>query len=183
MRALAGKLYRDRRGTASLEAAVMLPLMALCWVGLFYFAQGFEATLDAAVAARRTAWTLSNAACEGEAVQYDCGTETGSAANGGGGWLDAMGDLPFVGWLFGSVFGASTTAVARREFEVPAAIPGGTQSATYRYTIMCNEKPMTVTDLLEATICQQFRSFGLSLDFAVDCPSPRHHDVPEACAP
>lgn len=171
-------LFRDQRGTATLEAAVLLPIMAICWLGLFYKLQVLDTTLQAANEARRSAWTASNAGCRGDDVDYDCHSETGSEE--GGGWLDQMGDLPFVGWLFGSVFGYSTTARVSHDVTVPPMFGGGTQRAGYGYYIMCNERPMTIDDLLKATICEQFSALGLDIGFAVDCPPPRH-DAPASC--
>jgi len=179
-RARGSGLFRDQRGTASIEAAVMLPLMAICWIGLFFRFDSLDTTLDAANEARRAAWITSNAGCDGETVQYDCNDETGAEGNGAGGWLDSIQKVPVVGWLFGSVFGYSTTAHVSHDVQIPSMFGGGTTPAGYSYYIMCNEKPMTVGDMLKATICEQLDDVPV-IRKAVSCPSTRHDDVPKAC--
>ncbi len=172
------RLRLDERGTASLEAAMILPFMALCWLGLFYRLGTLDATLEAGVEARRAAWVTSNNACRGDDTNYEC---AGSASDDidTGSFLDGLSDIPIVGFLFGSLLGSSTTAHASREVNRPAAFGGGVFEASYSYYIMCNEEPMTVEDLLRSTICEQL---GDALDFAMDCPDPRHEDVPQDCS-
>ena len=173
-------LFRDQRGTASLEVAMMLPLMGICWIGLFFWLQQLDTTLQSANEARQKAWASSNAGCVHETIDYDCNTET-SGDGAGTGFLDGLKDVPIVGWLFGSVFGYSTTVRVSQDVPVPDLFGGGTGSAAYSYYVMCNERPMTVTDLLKSTICEQFSGMGLDIGFAVDCPPARHADAPAQC--
>jgi len=177
-------LLRDQRGTASIEAAMMLPLMALCWVGLFFRLATIDATLVAATEARRAAWVSSNNACRGEDTEYECDEEEtaggggGNEGGGGGGWLDALTDVPIIGGLFGSLLGYSMTAHAGQEVERPPLLGGGTVNAGYHYYIMCNEEPMSVDEMLIATLCGQL---GSAIDWLVTCPPPRHTEVPAGC--
>jgi len=176
MRALIhNAFFRDQRGTASIEAAMMLPLMGLCWVALFFRLATIDGTLQSAVEARRTAWVSSNNGCRGENQEPACDAESGGGGDsGGGGWLDSLQDVPIIGGLFGSLLGYSMTAHASRDVTKPVVLGGGTVAASYGYYIMCNEEPMDLDDLLIATICEQL---GSGIDWLVTCPPPRHTDV------
>jgi len=163
-------LLRDQRGTASIEAAVMLPIMAICWAGLFLQAAKLDGALDAAAEARNTAWTHSNAGCVGDSLDYVCDEESG----GGAGWMSELASVPIVGGLFGSFAGYGTDVAISRTYGAPPLLGGGQRRFTYHYYIMCNERPMDVTDILKNAICEATHTFGLSLSFAVSCPPARH---------
>lgn len=162
------RFLHDRRGTASLEAAVMLPLMALCWAGLFLRFQGIESALDAAVESRRDAWVFSAAGCE-----FDGDVPKGIAVNcleNGGGWMTAVSKIPLIGWLISTVVGYDLTKTATRDHVAPKLLGGGTSTIAYPYFLSCNEKERDAGYVLRAVICEQVSNMGLSLDFAVDCP-------------
>ncbi|MBN1653753.1 MAG: hypothetical protein JXA30_08255 [Deltaproteobacteria bacterium] len=171
-----------QRGTASIEAVIMLPVMAVCWAGIFFFLQGFDQQLDAAVEARREAWALSNAACRSAQRQYDCGGVLGSdAASESSGWLDGLSEIPIVGWLFGSVFGYSTKVTVLREWRSAPMFGRDEKRSSYDYQIMCNEEEMTVGDLIKAVVCEQLEAVEAGLKWlGIDCPDPRHS---EQCIP
>jgi hypothetical protein len=177
-------LFRDQRGTASVEAAMMLPVMGLCWIGLFFRLATIDGTLVAATEARRAAWVSSNNACRGEDTEYECDENEsaagggGNESGGGGGWLDALTDVPIIGGLFGSLLGYSMTAHAGRTVARPNVFGGGTVNAGYHYYIMCNEEPMTVDEMLIATLCGQL---GDAISWLITCPPPRHTEVPAGC--
>jgi hypothetical protein len=170
------QLLADQRGTASVEAAMVLPLMALCWAGLFFRLSTLDATLQSGVEARRAAWISSNNACVGDDSEPVC---TSSSAVDTGSFLDGLADVPSVGFLFGSLLGSSTVARVVREVNRPVVFGGGTTQVGYGYYIMCNEEPMDLNDLLRATICEQL---GDSLGFVMSCPGDRHTDVPPDCS-
>ena len=169
------RLVRDRRGTASVEAAVMLPLMALCWAALFFRFQDIEQELDIAVEARRDAWLFSARGCEVDhgdppappGIGMECNTK-----GDGQTWMNTLEHIPFVGFLVTSFTGFELTKVARGEHKIPNMLGGGTSHLAYPYALMCNEKKREDDYLLTSCICQTVGSLGLSLDFAVNCPDP-----------
>jgi Flp pilus assembly pilin Flp len=182
------RFWRDQRGTASIEAAMMLPLMGLCWVALFYRLATLDAILVSGVEARRMAWVTSNNACADGGRTYECeggssASTTGGGSSGGGDWLDQLTDAPIVGFLFGTLLGSSTTARVSREVDRPVVLGGGTIRAGYGYYIMCNEESMTVQDLLEATICEQVAGVSPFIANLIDCPEERHDAgaIPQGC--
>lgn len=183
------RFWRDQRGTASIEAAMMLPLMGLCWVALFYRLATLDAILLSGVEARRSAWVTSNNACNDGDRNYECddgssGSTAGGTAGGGGDWLDSLTEAPIIGFLFGTLLGSSTTAHVSREVDRPVVLGGGTIRAGYGYYIMCNEASMTLEDMLEATICEQLSEVSGFIADMIDCPDDRHdaEAIPEGCA-
>jgi Flp pilus assembly pilin Flp len=171
------RLVRDRRGTASIEAAILLPLMALCWTALFFRFQGIEQELDAAVEARKDAWVFSAQGCEKGPNDPDI--PAGIAVNcnqDGPDWMSAVSKIPFVGWLISSIAGFELTKVAKREHPVPNLLGGGTSHMAYPYALMCNEKDRDLDYILTSCICQQVSALGLSLNFAVPCPPQPSRD-------
>jgi hypothetical protein len=162
------RLLCDRRGTASIEAAVMLPLMALCWAGLFLRFQGIESALDAAVESRRDAWVFSAQGCE-----VDGDVPPGISVHclpSSAGWMKTVSKIPLVGWLISTVTGYDLSKTATRDHVAPKLLGGGTSTIAYPYFLSCNEKSRDAGYVLRAVICEQVSNMGLSLDFAVDCP-------------
>jgi hypothetical protein len=168
-------LIRDRRGTASIEAAVMLPLMGLCWVALFFRFQGIEKEMEIAVEARRDAWVFSAQGCEveeGSEIPKGIGLECNEQAS----WMSAIENIPFVGFLITTFAGFELSKTARVDHTAPPLLGGGTTTLAYPYSLMCNEKSRTADYLLKSCICEQVSAMGLSLSFAVDCPKKPPRD-------
>jgi hypothetical protein len=163
-------LIRDMRGTASVEAAVMLPLMGLCWVALFFRFQGIEKEMDAAVEARRDAWVFSAQGCEVEDGDPEIPKGIALECNEKASWMSAIEKIPFVGFLITTFAGFELKKTAHRDHTAPPLLGGGTTDLAYPYSLMCNEKSRTATYLLKSCICEQVSAMGLSLSFAVDCP-------------
>ena len=165
------KFLRDRRGTASVEASVMLPVMALCWAGLFLRFRGIESALDAAVEARRDTWQFSAAGCEGdlpEGVTVAC---LGGGTEGAADWMNVISKIPFVGWLIGSVIGFEFEKVATRSHDAPILLGGGSSSLRYPDYLVCNEKKRDDDFVLTSMLCEMVGSMGLSMKFTVPgCP-------------
>jgi hypothetical protein len=150
--------------------------MAACWIGVLYRAQTLDATISAGVEARRNAWVSSNAGCSDEGLSPAC--ESGDSNDGfsSGGWLDGLADAPIVGFLFGSILGYSTTVRASRTVDRPPVLGGGEARLGYSYYVMCNERPMSVDQVLMAAVCEQLP--GIALDLLGDrCPLPRYDSV------
>jgi len=167
-------LFRDERGTASLEAALMLPVMAACWLGVLYRASTLDATIAAGVEARRTAWASSNVGCRGESLS--CAGSEDDDGFSSGGWLDGLSEVPIVGFLFGSILGYATTVHATRTVDRPPIFGGGEQELRYPYYVMCNEQKMDVDDVLFAAVCEQLP--GVARELLGDrCPPPRYGSI------
>jgi hypothetical protein len=151
----------------------MLPVMALCWAGLFLRFRGIESALDAAVEARRDTWMFSAAGCEGKpppGVTVAC---LGGGTDGAQPWMQVLSQIPFVGWLIGSVIGFEFEKIATRSHDAPILLGGGTRSLRYPDYLVCNEKSRDAEWVLKAMLCQMVGSMGLSMKFAVDgCPEP-----------
>ena len=150
----------------------MLPIMVLCWVGLFFRFQGIEKYLDAAVEARRDAWVFSAQGCEvgsGETMPKGIGIDC-DMSKGGAKWMQVLEYIPFINFLVDSIVGFELTKTAKREHTAPALLGGGSTDQKYKYNLACNEKSRDVTYILKSCICEQVSAMGLSLDFAVDCP-------------
>ena len=153
----------------------MLPLMALCWMGLFFRFQGLEKELDAAVEARRDAWVASAKGCEQDEhykFPSGIGIDCGGSNKDGSGWMQIVDKIPIVGFLVDSILGFEVEKVAERKHTAPTLLGGGTSQLAYSYWMMCNEKTRDLEWLLKALICQTTSSMGVSLSFAVDCPDP-----------
>ena len=166
------RLLRDQRGTASVEAAVMLPVMILCWVGLLYRFHSLEKYLDAAVEARRDAWVFSGQGCEGGHEPSGMAVNCDVSNSDGTGWMDVIHRIPFVGFLVSSIWGFKLTKTAEREQPRPGLFGGGVSKPAYSYSLMCNELEREPLYVLQTCICQQVEALGLSLSFAMDCPDP-----------
>jgi hypothetical protein len=167
------RLLRDQRGTASVEAALMLPVMAICWAGLMLRFDDVERHLDAAVEARRDAWVFSAQGCEVEG--NDPPQPAGSIVHclgDGQGWMATLSKIPFVGWLVSSITGFEVETIAKRDYGSPPLLGGGTHQIQYSYHLMCNEKSRDVEYILKACLCEQIHNLGLSLDFGLNCPGP-----------
>jgi hypothetical protein len=162
------KLLRDRRGTATVEAAVMLPVMAITWAGVFFRFQGIESYMDAAVESRRDAWKFADQACEGErppSLAVNCVDEPNSE------WMSTLLAVPVVGYIIGSIWGFEFTATGKRSYNAPPLLGGGKKTVQYPYRLTCNEKDHGEYYILTVTLCEMVGSMGLSMDFAVDCPN------------
>ncbi|MDD9947448.1 MAG: pilus assembly protein [Myxococcales bacterium] len=171
-------LLADDRGTASVEAVVVLPIIAVCWAGIFFFYNGYQAKLSAAANARRTAWVVSIAACEGYDTEANCGAENGDIE---GGWMAELNDVPFIGTFIESVLGSSVVIDRRQTFEVPELVGGGAKEARYTYKIMCNLKETSVETIVTDTLCGMLQHPDVNMplfckdnpnDAEIECPLP-----------
>ena len=175
-RAIHCPLLADDRGTASVEAVVVLPIIAVCWAGIFFFYNGYQAKLSAAANARRAAWVVSIAACEGYDTDPNCGAENGEIK---GGWMSELEKVPFIGTFIESVLGSSVVIDRRQTFEVPELVGGGAKEARYTYKIMCNLKETSVETIVTDTLCGMLHKVDMPLfckdnpnEAEIECPLP-----------
>jgi hypothetical protein len=166
------RILRDRRGTSTAEAAVVLPVMAICWAGLFLRFQGIELALDAAMEARRDAWTFSGQGCEVESGRMPPGIGRDCAKGDHANWMSKLESVPVLGPLVQTILGFEIHKTAHREHDAPPLFGGGKRGIGYTYYLMCNEKPREGLYVLALVICSQFQAIHLPVDIIIDCPQP-----------
>ena len=180
-------IVRDDGGTASLETLVLLPLIALCWAGVFFFFAGYEARITAATMARRDAWVTSDNACKDRSQSPDCSGEDSvpppedddirnvrhepSKSDPGSGWIESATKVPFIGAIIGSVFGSTTVVTQTNTFDRPPLVGGGEVETEYQYRIACNVEPRSEQQIVEDVFCGMLRAIKMEL-FCGKGPEP-----------
>jgi Flp pilus assembly pilin Flp len=169
------RFIRDQRGTASIEAAVMLPILALCWAGLMLRFDQIESYLIAATAARRDAWIFSNAGCEdcpdGQTAKLHVEGAPG-AGQGEFSWADTVRDIPVVGFFVDTIFGFQFDATGEQTFTEPSYFGAKSKTASYSYHLMCNEKSRDGLDVLKQVLVQTVDSLGLGFGLTEGAQAP-----------
>jgi hypothetical protein len=182
-RDIIGCLVRDERGTSTIEATLVLPVVAICWAAVLFQFKSLDSTLTAAEAARRDAWQMSAQNCNGAPANN---SPAPTSSSGGGPtleWLASICEVPVLGEVIGSLLGYSYTSRAESEpYKAPNLMGGGTHRNHYTYYIMCNDEHMTASEILRNTVCKQMDKMQLDFDFALDCPPDRHAEVKDFCA-
>lgn len=155
---LSSKLARDQRGTASLESALMLPVIALCWAGVFLYFNAYASVLGAGSTARNAGLSTSAGSCQqGERTSCPEPPKTG-----GDGWADLPQQHALLDRVLGPVFGPTTEKKAERDYEIPALLGGGVRVAPYDYQITCNEPPPRLNEdqILREVACEYLAQLG-----------------------
>jgi hypothetical protein len=163
-------LLRDQRGTASIEAAVMLPVMAICWAGLMLRFDQIERFLHGATVARRDAWIFSNSGCEGDnpgraEIAPEC---AGDDQSSGLSWAAGLQKIPVVGYLVDSIFGYRFTATGVEPYTEPPLFGGKSKSSRYSYHLTCNEASRDGKQILSQVLVQTVDSLGLGFGISDD---------------
>jgi hypothetical protein len=171
-------LARDCRGTASVEAAVMLPVMAICWAALFLRFDSIDTMLTVAAESRQLAWTYSAEGCEGTQANVTVGCQSDGGKTT---WITKAEKIPIIGWFIGSFLGYELTAEPPKTYTQPPLFGGGSPTLVYPYYLMCNEKSRSTSEVLTSMLCEEMNSLGLDLSFAVSCPAAPPHG--ENCNP
>jgi len=139
---------RHCRGTASVEAAIVLPVFVILFISVYYVRNNILAKQTAEIHARSCAWAYSKNNCEsipagcendlyevweGEALSNEIGT-----------WLHLK-DGPIksavmlvLNPVLKAVFGHALNATTETTFERPALYGGGTATARGTYHLACN---------------------------------------------
>ena len=152
------ELLHDTVGSATTEAAIMLPFCSIVWGCIIYVSNRYERAVDISQDARKCAWQHVMSACEDD---VECGIADGADLGdsefpgGAGGFLDDLsGDLPFVSWMFEGLFGKDITASAATSASAPEAIGGGSRRIAGAMALTCNEKPRgDLGDILHDAFC------------------------------
>lgn len=155
-------LFRDTRGLATVEAAVVLPVFIIIFAGLVYMHRLYSAKLEGMVDARECAWAYANGGCE--SVPPRC-----KIVDHGGGLLalltdepqhhervnDAMKGVSIAGDYLTGFMGLDSgfSAVGSRDYRVPSLYGGGKKSIASNYALLCNEKERSFSDVMGDFYC------------------------------
>jgi hypothetical protein len=145
------------RGTASVEAAIVLPFFVILFVSVYYVRNELLARQTAEIHARRCAWAYSANNCElvpagcendlrevweGEALSK----EIGEKLNVGDGLIKTA--VMFVlDPVLEAVFGHALNATTETTFERPNLYGGGTATANGTYHLACNLQHKDIGDV------------------------------------
>ncbi len=157
---LGPRAARDSRGTASVEAVVVLPVLIILFVSVFYVRNQVFARQAAESKARACAWAFSMNNCDDHKIPVGCEGLVGvvsaagplndqvekalSKATGGiAGSIVTNVLEPVLGAAFGQALDANT----KFSYERPALYGGGTQSAHGGYHLACNLAPETLSQV------------------------------------
>ena len=133
------------RGAAMVEAVAVLPLVALLFVALTYFATAYAARLDTSSAARAAAWAHALGGCEGNDAWVRSEQSTLDAVHAQGAdvphGLDEYGDA--AGGRSLVTRGSRTSVTVSRSLPGPLSLqlPSGTVTSSYQ--LACDERPQS----------------------------------------
>lgn len=136
----------------------MLPLIALCWAGVFLYFDAYAGVLNAGSAARMTGLATSAGNCAGDGPS-SCPQPP---RTGGSGWADIPQQSALLDRILGPVFSPTTEANEQRTYEVPALLGGGQRTAPYDYQVTCNEPPPRLNEnqILREVACEYLAQLG-----------------------
>ena len=155
--------YRQRirrRGAASAEAVVVLPIFIVLFISLFYVRDQVLIKQAAQERARTCAWLYSWNNCEfdGKLMPAECeqaATEAPIGADAAKAVTQAVAGDGFFAEIVSAMidpaleaaFGRATDIKVSREVTKPALYGGKTQTLTGEYHIACNLKPTTAPEV------------------------------------
>lgn len=169
------QLIRDTRGAVMAEAIIMLPFFVIVFAALYYLHGAYSEKLDRSVAARGCAWTHASAGCQDDLPPI-C-TAAGADVDDKGGVFDQFGGVAewgdgndrVTGFLpEGAASGIAemsglTNALlgigdgisvqTRGEVDRPSLFGGGRARVGSRYSVLCNEAPMSLRGILQGAYC------------------------------
>lgn len=176
------KLLISTEGAVMVEATVMLPIFVVILAALIYFHRTDMAKLQNNNKARSCAWTYSINGCQRSQMPPEC--KIGPVRTGFSSIGDSLGnqDLKSATSAFGSagnasssgdpstvtngIAGANRIALAllglgegivaepTKSVKRPSLFGGGAKNIMSNYTVMCNERNMTIADILHASYCE-----------------------------
>jgi hypothetical protein len=156
---------KPNAGVASVEAALVLPVLGLALIGVMFLRQLHAAQDEARRLARRCALEFATAGCEPARTTPECRDVLSSTqlASGGAdarrlrqaaGDRDTFGvfDLPLISEAIAGLFGTAVRAEVAREVSGPwAAAPA---QVTVAYAVLCNDRPRDVGAAIERVFCE-----------------------------
>ena len=153
---------RRCRGTASVEAAIALPVFVILFISVYYVRNNILAKQAAEIHARSCAWAYSMNNCESAPPGCEglvpVANEGGEVRNeitdklrevGGNEFAELIGDVlsTVLQPAIDAAFGMSLEATIERSFERPALYGGGTATARGTYHLACNIKDETLGEV------------------------------------
>lgn len=150
-------LRAQRRGTAMVEAMLVIPVLIIVLAGAAYLRELSVARASARLAARACAWQSAMRGCEGDASAA-CATPLPShddtrlpdiaatARAQAGGQVDPFGEFPILGEAFAALFGRSTRATATASVPFPFDRER-VGVASSEAVVQCNSMPTGVLDV------------------------------------
>ncbi|MFI5308870.1 MAG: TadE/TadG family type IV pilus assembly protein [Polyangiales bacterium] len=160
--------HRRSEGTAMVEAVIMLPVLAMLFLGVGLVRSRALAREQALLEARRCAWDYALAGCDPQHVPASCkqAPAEGQSAEGRARADDLLGrvdqshnrfnpfdDVPVIGGALRALFGTTTTASAQLEVQSPWTV-GLKFSEGGALTVACNEHPHNVLDVATGILTQ-----------------------------
>ncbi|MCG8554979.1 MAG: pilus assembly protein [Proteobacteria bacterium] len=139
------ELRTDTRGVASLEAALILCMLMVIWLGIAHFARAHEARQLALTTARSCAWSYSNRGCVGPAPPQ-CQATTKGAPKAAG-WSRTGPALASSQLNESLLLGASVTVAGEHDIPQPRLFGGGLLEIKGRYYVSCNEREQTLAQI------------------------------------
>jgi hypothetical protein len=160
-------LLRDTRGAAYTETVLMMPVLISIFAGIGVFHAAYRGRMDAAEDARRCVWEYANGGCTTPPPGCEAIVGGSSASPLSDPAVDghardanqALGDMsriipvPGLGGLLESILGTTTTARASRQIQMPAWLGGATRTESASETVVCNERPRELEDLIRDAFC------------------------------
>jgi hypothetical protein len=156
---------RDRereRGTASLEALMVLPLFLVLWIGIHHMNRVHAGVLATRGQARSCAWRYSNGGCRGELPAECSAAGSESEANEAEqSMLDAAMQNSVLRWAFEGIVGASVNVQTSREVTQHAMFGEGPVNVGSSLYLLCNERNRTMTEIGHDTTCSMLSEGSL----------------------
>lgn len=152
--------HKQQRGTASLEALVVLPLFLLLWLGVHHMNQVYGGVLASRGQARACAWRHSNQGCHGE-LPRGCsakGDELTDPNAGEQSMLDIAMQSGVLRWAFEGLLGASTEVSASREVSQHAMLGDGPVNVGASLYLLCNERNRSMREIATDATCSMLPS-------------------------
>ncbi len=151
-------LLADERGAATTETVIMIPMYAIVWGCIVYVTNHFQNTLEMRMRMRRDTWAYAYTACTDEPstntsfnssrglVPDASGTTDGGASASGSGALAGIDNI--LSYIPGLTF--QTMVGSRNDFttRAPGVLGGGNLPLSANLTILCNEQPQGVFDMI-----------------------------------
>lgn len=158
------RLLGDEEGTASIEAAIMIPFFIIVWGLLLFAVDVYKHKIDAGRQARDCGWAFAQTGCE--TLPPQCEEEPGDpvAVEGGEGEgelessMDELPlDIPVIGDVLNGVidtlFGELRVARHSEDVQRPQVLGATTVETRGAFAIMCNERPRTVGEMALDMVC------------------------------
>ena len=152
--------HTSRRGVASVETVIVLPVFIIAFASVFYVRNVVTAKQAAESKARTCAWLYSAANCDRSALTPECAEVLQDTSNAGSlvdpikKELNRARITPIdqvitsvLDPIVEAVFGSGVNARVSTEYERPPIYGGGRGTAIASYHLACNVERRTITDV------------------------------------